>query len=51
MRPGDTLSAIAQAHRLPGGWAALYEGNEGVIGSDADLIKPGQLLDLGHKEG
>ncbi len=51
VRPGDTLSAIAQAHRLPGGWAALYEGNEGVIGSDADLIKPGQLLDLGHKEG
>ncbi|WP_455754348.1 transglycosylase family protein [Streptomyces decoyicus] len=51
VRPGDTLSAIAQAHRLPGGWAALYEGNEGVIGSDADLIKPGQLLDLGHTAG
>ncbi|REK91490.1 LysM peptidoglycan-binding domain-containing protein [Streptomyces inhibens] len=51
VRPGDSLSAIAQAHRLPGGWPALYERNEGVVGSDADLIKPGQLLDLGHKEG
>ncbi|MGW7572620.1 LysM peptidoglycan-binding domain-containing protein [Streptomyces sp. NPDC054765] len=51
VRPGDTLSAIAQAHRLPGGWPALYDRNEGVIGSDADLIKPGQLLDLGHIAG
>lgn len=51
VRPGDTLSAIASAHRLSGGWAALYDRNEGVIGSDADLIKPGQLLDLGHSAG
>ncbi|MFF8312473.1 transglycosylase family protein [Streptomyces lydicus] len=48
VRPGDSLSAIAQAHRLSGGWPALYERNEGVIGSDADLIQPGQQLDLGH---
>ncbi|MFF7704381.1 transglycosylase family protein [Streptomyces lydicus] len=51
VRPGDSLSAIAQAQRLPGGWPALYERNEGVIGSDADLIQPGQLLDLGHDAG
>ncbi|MFG2830762.1 transglycosylase family protein [Streptomyces sp. NPDC048434] len=51
VRPGDTLSAIASAHRLPGGWPALYDHNEGVVGSDADLIKPGQLLDLGHTAG
>lgn len=51
VRPGDTLSAIASAHRLPGGWPALYDRNEGVVGTDADLIKPGQLLDLGHAEG
>ncbi|MFF8790487.1 transglycosylase family protein [Streptomyces sp. NPDC015125] len=51
VRPGDTLSAIAAAHRLSGGWAALYDRNEDVIGSDADLIKPGQLLDLGHNAG
>ncbi|WP_305523241.1 MULTISPECIES: transglycosylase family protein [unclassified Streptomyces] len=51
VRPGDTLSAIASAHRLSGGWSALYDRNEDVIGSDADLIKPGQLLDLGHPAG
>ncbi|MFI0788481.1 transglycosylase family protein [Streptomyces lydicus] len=51
VRPGDSLSAIAQAHRLSGGWPALYERNEGVIGSDADLIQPGQQLDLGHDAG
>lgn len=48
VRPGDSLSGIADTHRLPGGWHALYERNEGVVGSDADLIQPGQLLDLGH---
>lgn len=48
VRPGDNLSAIAQAHDLPGGWPALYAHNEDVIGADADLIHPGQLLDLGN---
>ncbi|MEV0374931.1 transglycosylase family protein [Streptomyces sp. NPDC050636] len=48
VRPGDTLSAIAAAHELPGGWPALYGHNKGVIGSDADLIHPGQILDLGN---
>ncbi|WP_349632471.1 LysM peptidoglycan-binding domain-containing protein [Streptomyces lydicamycinicus] len=51
VRPGDSLSAIAVAHRLPGGWSALYDRNEGVIGSDADLIQPGQQLDLGRNAG
>ncbi|MFE2228764.1 transglycosylase family protein [Streptomyces kronopolitis] len=51
VRPGDSLSAIATAHRLAGGWAALYDRNEGVIGSDADLIQPGQVLDLGRNAG
>ncbi|MFI9050117.1 transglycosylase family protein [Streptomyces sp. NPDC053427] len=51
VRRGDTLSAIAQAHDLPGGWPALYERNEKVVGVDADLIRPGQLLDLGHAKG
>jgi len=51
VRPGDSLSAIATAHRLPGGWGALYDRNEGVIGSDADLIQPGQQLDLGRNAG
>ncbi|WP_283112869.1 transglycosylase family protein [Streptomyces halobius] len=47
VRPGDSLSAIAAANELPGGWPALYDRNKDVIGSDADLIRPGQLLDLG----
>ncbi|WP_432145582.1 transglycosylase family protein [Streptomyces sp. bgisy084] len=51
VRPGDSLSAIATAHRLSGGWSALYDRNEGVIGSDADLIQPGQQLDLGRNAG
>ncbi|MFE6743612.1 LysM peptidoglycan-binding domain-containing protein [Streptomyces tubercidicus] len=51
VRPGDSLSAIAAAHRLSGGWPALYDRNEGVIGSDADLIQPGQRLDLGRNAG
>ncbi|WP_433856759.1 transglycosylase family protein [Streptomyces kronopolitis] len=51
VRPGDSLSAIATAHRLAGGWSALYDRNEGVIGSDADLIQPGQVLDLGQNAG
>ncbi|MFI7099714.1 transglycosylase family protein [Streptomyces sp. NPDC050161] len=48
VRPGDSLSAIAEARELPGGWPALYERNREVVGSDADLIHPGQRLDLGR---
>lgn len=51
VRVGDNLSAIADRHDLPGGWPALYHRNQGVIGADADLIHPGQLLDLGRTEG
>ncbi|MFG2211742.1 transglycosylase family protein [Streptomyces sp. NPDC048638] len=51
VRPGDTLSGIAEAHDLPGGWPALYDRNEKEVGADADLIHPGQLLDLGHSAG
>ncbi len=51
MRAGDSLSAIAEAREVPGGWPALYDRNEDVVGADADLIKPGQILDLGHIEG
>ncbi|MGW7366152.1 transglycosylase family protein [Streptomyces sp. NPDC054841] len=45
--PGDSLSSIADAEKVPGGWPALYEANREVVGSDADLILPGQSLDLG----
>ncbi|WP_399893087.1 transglycosylase family protein [Streptomyces sp. BBFR51] len=41
---GDTLSGIADAHQVRGGWQRLYEANRGAIGADPDLILPGQRL-------
>ncbi|MFI2211782.1 transglycosylase family protein [Streptomyces sp. NPDC020141] len=49
VRPGDSLWAIAQAQKLDGGWNALYEENRETVGSDPDLIHPGQNLDLASK--
>ncbi|MET8013787.1 transglycosylase family protein [Streptomyces sp. NPDC005271] len=49
VRPGDNLSAIAQRGELADGWHGLYDTNEQVIGSDPDLILPGQRLDLSAK--
>lgn len=46
VKAGDSLTGIADAKGLKGGWNALYEANEQVIGGDANLIKPGQNLDL-----
>ncbi|MGX1883244.1 transglycosylase family protein [Streptomyces sp. NPDC055287] len=46
VRTGDNLSAIAAEHDLRGGWTALYAANEETVGSDPDLIVPGQNLDL-----
>ncbi|MCC2265802.1 transglycosylase family protein [Streptomyces sp. CT1-17] len=43
---GDTLSGIADAHQVGGGWQRLYEANRGAIGADPDLILPGQRLAL-----
>jgi resuscitation-promoting factor RpfA len=44
---GDTLSAIASGHHVAGGWHALYDANQHVIGDNPNLIKPGQILNLG----
>ncbi|WP_327283749.1 MULTISPECIES: transglycosylase family protein [unclassified Streptomyces] len=46
VQEGDSLATIATARKVKGGWNALYAANEQVIGKDADLIKPGQNLDL-----
>ena len=43
---GDTLSGIAAANGVTGGWEALYSANSDII-SNADLIYPGQVLRLG----
>ncbi|MGV9557581.1 transglycosylase family protein [Streptomyces sp. NPDC003522] len=42
---GDTLSSIAEARDVKGGWAELFELNEDIV-QDADLIYPGQQLHL-----
>ncbi|WP_329368618.1 transglycosylase family protein [Streptomyces sp. NBC_00669] len=44
---GDSLSGIAAAHHVAGGWHQLYETNHALIGDDPNLIKPGQILNLG----
>jgi len=46
VRPGDTLSGIAAALGVPGGWPALYAANRRVIGPDPGLIQPGMVLAL-----
>ncbi|MFD8594457.1 transglycosylase family protein [Kitasatospora sp. NPDC059646] len=46
VQEGDTLSGIAAARNVPGGWEQLYQANRGVIGADPDLIVPGQVLSL-----
>ncbi|MFI9273903.1 transglycosylase family protein [Kitasatospora sp. NPDC052896] len=44
VRSGDTLSAIAAAHGTD--WQTLYQNNAKVIGGDANLILPGQVLSV-----
>ncbi|MDW6062155.1 transglycosylase family protein [Streptomyces sp. FXJ1.4098] len=46
VRGGDNLSDIADDQKVDGGWPKLYEANEPLIGTDPDLIHPGQRLDL-----
>ncbi|MEW1698490.1 transglycosylase family protein [Streptomyces sp. NPDC093249] len=46
VKAGDSLSDIAQQNELPGGWTALYDANRKTVGTDPDLILPGQSLDL-----
>lgn len=43
---GDTLSSIADAQDVTGGWHELYAANRSVIGADPNLIRPGQVLAL-----
>jgi LysM repeat protein len=45
---GDTLSGIAAALAVPGGWPALYAANRAVIGPDPALIHPGTVLAIPH---
>ncbi|MFC1403898.1 MULTISPECIES: transglycosylase family protein [Streptacidiphilus] len=44
VRRGDTLSGIAESLHISGGWQALYAANRSVVGSDPNLILPGERL-------
>jgi LysM repeat protein len=46
VRPGDTLSGIAAALGVPGGWPALYAANRQAVGPDPDVIRAGTVLAL-----
>lgn len=46
---GDSLSGIADRQDVQGGWQRLYAANRKTIGSDPDLILPGQRLSLRGK--
>jgi len=46
VRSGEWLSSIAREYHVAGGWQKLYQLNKGVVGPDADLIYPGQVLTL-----
>jgi LysM repeat protein len=45
---GDTLSGIAAALGIPGGWPALYVANRRVIGPDPDAIRAGTVLAISY---
>ncbi|MFD3837818.1 transglycosylase family protein [Streptomyces sp. NPDC058642] len=46
VKPGDTLSAIARAYGIQGGWRALYQANKEMIGDHPDRLNVGTLLVL-----
>ena len=45
VRTGDTLSGIAAKYGV--NWHTVYSMNESVVGSNPNLIFPGQVLNLG----
>ncbi|MGY5032831.1 transglycosylase family protein [Streptomyces sp. 900116325] len=45
VKAGDSLSKIAEAHKVKGGWQRLFKLNKNIV-KDADLIFPGQQLHL-----
>ncbi|OKJ11742.1 LysM peptidoglycan-binding domain-containing protein [Kitasatospora sp. CB01950] len=46
VQQGDTLSGIAGARNVSGGWEQLFKTNRDVVGANPDLIVPGQVLSL-----
>lgn len=46
VQSGDTLSGIAKKLTGSSSWQTIYEQNKGIIGSNPNLIKPGQVLTI-----
>jgi hypothetical protein len=44
VRSGDTLSGIAAALAIPGGWQPLYAANRQAIGPNPNIIRAGAVL-------
>jgi LysM repeat protein len=44
VKPGQSLSSIASQFHIQGGWHQLYSMNRGVVGSNPNVIHPGQRL-------
>nr|WP_330288513.1 transglycosylase family protein [Streptomyces sp. NBC_00576] len=51
VRAGDTLWGIAGSLGLADGWSGLFAENEHSVGTDPDLIIPGQTLVVGEELG
>ncbi|GGT26117.1 LysM peptidoglycan-binding domain-containing protein [Streptomyces chromofuscus] len=51
VQEGDSLSGIADSLGVHGGWSALYAGNKDSLGTDPDLIRPGQTLEVRGETG
>ncbi|MES4909021.1 MULTISPECIES: transglycosylase family protein [unclassified Streptomyces] len=51
VKPGDSLSRIAQRESVGGGWKALYRANRRTVGPDPNKIYPGQRLALPSRSG
>ena len=50
VRQGDSLSGIATALGVPGGWQALYAANRQAIGPNPNDIRPGTTLELPRRQ-
>ncbi|MFE6360909.1 transglycosylase family protein [Streptomyces sp. NPDC057806] len=51
VRIGDSLVGIADSLDVSGGWRGLYTANKETVGTDPDLIIPGQTLEVVGEPG
>jgi len=51
VKAGETLTSIARAYRVKGGWKALYKANRQMIGDNPDRLNVGTMLALPKGSG